>query len=326
MRLARQVAVLPGISHASAIVSQPFAGTSGVDATIFADGQPFAESVNPLVNYEAIDSTYFVTLGLPILRGRAIDERDHNRTEPAVVVNEAFARLFWPGKDPLGRRVSWDSTTSHPNWHTVVGLAADTRYRELTSVRPTVYVPYEQGIPVSPGYLLIRTQMPSTVADSVRQMVMTSEPGAAVVNVTPLPLLLAAPLARPRFISVLLACFAALSLVLSLVGIYGALSFFVRQRRRDIGIRVALGAAPWNVRRLVIQQGAMVAIPGVIIGVAGLLIFARVIQPLLFAVTAFEPLVLIAAAAVVMTATLAAMLFPARLAARTDVLRVLRDH
>ena len=168
--------------------------------------------------------------------------------------------------------------------------------------------------------------MPSTVADSVRQMVMTSEPGAAVVNVTPLPLLLAAPLARPRFISVLLACFAALSLVLSLVGIYGALSFFVRQRRRDIGIRVALGAAPWNVGRLVIQQGAMVAIPGVIIGVAGLLIFARVIQPLLFAVTASEPLVLIAAAAVVMTATLAATLFPARLAARTDVLRVLRDH
>ena len=155
---------------------------------------------------------------------------------------------------------------------------------------------------------------------------MTGEPGAAVVNVTPLPLLLATPLARPRFISALLGCFAAFSLVLSVVGIYGALSFFVRQRRRDIGIRIALGAAPWNVRRLVIQQGAMVAIPGVIVGVAGVLTFARIIQPLLFAVTASDPLVLIAAAAVVMTATLAAMLFPARLAARTDVLGVLRDQ
>jgi putative ABC transport system permease protein len=102
VRLAEHVATLPGISHATAVSSAPFAGTQGVDATVFAEGQPFDESLNPLVNYEGADPFYFATLDLPILRGRGIDARDRAGSQPVVAVNEAFARLFWPGKDPIG--------------------------------------------------------------------------------------------------------------------------------------------------------------------------------------------------------------------------------
>ncbi len=166
VRLAAHAATLPGISHASAVVTPPFAGTSGVDATVFAEGQTIGESASPLVNYEGVDSAYFATLGLPILQGRGIDERDRDNSELVVVVNQAFARLFWPGRNPVGRRINrLESSDARSPWRTVVGVVADTRYRDLTSVRPSVYVPYGQGIPVSPGYLAIRSTAPATVAE-----------------------------------------------------------------------------------------------------------------------------------------------------------------
>jgi putative ABC transport system permease protein len=322
-RLAEDVAGLPGVSHVSGVVTPPFAGTQGVDATVFADGQSFNESVSPIVNYEGVDSAYFATLGLPILRGRAIDDRDRRGSEPVVVVNESFARLFWPGKDSIGRRINWDSTGP---WHTVVGLVADTRYRDLTSVRPSIYVPYEQGIPVSPNYLAVRTATPATVAGAIREAVAHGEPGATVVSVTPLPRLLAAPLARPRFQSVLVASFALVSLVLSLVGTYGTLSFFVRQRRREIGIRMALGAAPSNVRHLVLRHGVLIGISGVVLGTAAALAVSRVVQPLLFGVRAADPFVLLCTGAVLLVTTVAATLVPTRLATRTNPLLVLRTE
>jgi putative ABC transport system permease protein len=326
VRLAGHAGTLPGISQASAVTTPPFAGTQGVDATVFAEGQAFDESTNPIVNYEGADSAYFATLGLPILRGRAIDDRDREGSAPVVVVNETFARLFWPGRDPLGRRIKWGSSKSESEWRTVVGLAADARYRDLTSVRPGVYVPYGQGIPVSPGYLAVRTSSPATAAGSIRRAVADYEPGAAVVSVTPLPRLLAAPLARPRFQSALVACFAALALGLAVVGTYGTLSFFVRQRRREIGIRMALGAAPSDVRRLVLRHGITIGTLGVLLGSAAALAAGRLVQPLLFAVAPTDPLVLIAAAAALLAATAAATVLPTRLATRTDPLLVLRDE
>jgi predicted permease len=326
VRLAEHVATLPGISHATAVASAPFAGTQGVDATVFAEGQPFNESANPLVNYEGADASYFATLGLPILRGRGINERDRAGSEPDVVVNEAFARLFWPGKDPIGRRIKWGSPTSKGPWLTVVGLVADTRYRELTNMRPSIYVPYAHGIPVSPGYLAVRGNSPASVTGAIRRAVADQEPGAAVVSLELLPHLLAAPLARPRFQTALVACFAALALLLSVVGTYGTLSFFVRQRRREIGIRMALGAAPSNVRRLVLRHGLTMGALGVLLGMASALTTGRLVQPLLFGVTATDPLALIGTASLLLVVIFAATLLPTRLATRTDPLVVLRSE
>jgi putative ABC transport system permease protein len=309
-RLAEHAATLPGISHVTAVVTPPFAGTQGVDATLFAEDQPFDESANPIVNYEGVDPAYFATLGLPIVRGRGIEGRDRAGSELVVAVNQAFARLFWPDKDPIGRRIKWGSSTSTSQWRTVVGVVADARYRDLTSVRPSIYVPYGQGIPVSPSYLAVRAKSPSSAAVAIRRAVADQEPGAAVVSIEPLQRLLAAPLARPRFQTALVTSFAALAVFLSLVGTYGTLSFFVRQRRREIGIRMALGAAPSNVRRLVLRQGVTMGALGVLLGTAFALAIGGLVQPLLFGVTATDPLVLIGTAASLLAAVLAATLLP----------------
>ena len=326
VRLAEYAATLPGVSHATAVTTAPFAGTQGVDATVFAEGQPFDGSTNPLVNYEGADSSYFATLDVPILRGRGIDARDRAGSEPVAVVNEAFARLFWPGRDPIGRRIKWGMSTSDTQWLNVVGLVADTRYRELTTVRPSIYVPYAHGIPVSPGYLMVRGSSPVVLAAAIRQAVATEEPGATVVSSQPLTHLLAAPLARPRFQAALVACFAALALLLSVVGTYGTLSFFVRQRRREIGIRMALGAAPSNVRSLVLRHGLMIGALGVLLGTASALAIGQVVQPLLFGVAATDPLVLIGTASLLLVVVFTATLLPTRLATRTDPLLVLRSE
>jgi putative ABC transport system permease protein len=325
-RLAEHVATLPGISHATAVASQPFAGTQGVDATVFAEGQPFDESANPLVNYEGTDASYFATLGLPILRGRGIDGRDRAGTEPVVVVNQAFARLFWPGKDPIGRRIKWGSSKSKSPWLTVVGLVADTRYRELTSLRPSIYVAYGHGIPVSPGYLAVRGNSPTSVSGAILRGVANKEPGAAVVSIDSLPHLLAAPLARPRFQGMIVSSFGGLALLLSVVGTYGMLSFLVRQGRREIGIRMALGAAPSHVRRLVLRHGLTIGALGVLFGAAFAVAIGRLVQPLLFGVAATDPVVLMGTAGSLLTAIVAATLLPTRSATRIDPLLVLRSE
>jgi putative ABC transport system permease protein len=326
VRLAEHAATLPGVSRATAVVTAPFAGTQGVDATIFAEGQPMDESANPIVNYEGVDPSYFATLGLPILRGRGIEGRDRAGSELVVAVNQAFARLFWPDTDPIGRRIKWGSSTSASPWRTVVGVVADARYRDLTSVRPSIYVPYGQGIPVSPNYLAVRAKSPASATGAIRRAVADQEPGAAVVSIEPLPDLLAAPLARPRFQTVIVAGFATLALLLSVVGTYATLSFFVRQRRREIGIRMALGAAPSNVRRLVLRQGLTIGALGVPLGMASALSLGRVVQPLLFGVNATDPLVLMGTAVALLVAVFAAALLPTRLATHTDPLRALRSE
>jgi ABC-type antimicrobial peptide transport system permease subunit len=152
------------------------------------------------------------------------------------------------------------------------------------------------------------------------------EPGATVVSIEALTHLLAAPLARPRFQTALVACFAALALLLSVVGTYGTLSFFVRQRRREIGIRMALGAAPSNVRRLVLGHGLMIGGLGVLLGTASALALGRVVQPLLFGVAASDPLVLSGTASLLLVVIFTATLLPTRLATRTDPLLVLRSE
>jgi putative ABC transport system permease protein len=325
VRLAERVATVPGITSATAVVTPPFAGTQGVDATISVEGQPSDEHANPIVNYEGVDAAYFTTLRLPILTGRGIDGRDRRGTERVVVVNEAFAHALWDGHDPIGRRMKLGSSTSDDPWRTVVGVAADARYRDLATVRPSIYVPYAQGIPVGVSYVAARGHGPVSVTAAIRQVVATQEPGATVVSVDPLPELLRAPLARPRFQTTLAACFAALALVLSIVGTYGLLSFLVKQRRREIGIRIALGATPSRVRALVVRHGLETGALGVLLGTGLALSADRLVRPFLFGVTATDPIVLFGTAASVLVSVFTATLPPTRSATRTDPLLVLRS-
>ena len=324
VRVARRIGALPGVASASAVVTRPFSGSGGVDAVFYAEGQSHPASSNPYANYEGVDAAHFATMGLPVLRGRGIAESDRSNSPRVVVVNQAFARLYWPAADPIGRRIKLGGPELPTDWHTVVGVVADTRYRQLTAVRPGVYVPYEQGIPVQPRYVAVRTAASYGIAGALRAAVADEEPGAAIVAITPLPGLLAAPLARPRFQSALTGVFALLGLVLCVIGTWGVLSFFVRQRTREIGIRMALGAAPQRVRRWVLRQALMIAGSGILAGLVAAIAAGRMIESLLFEVSATDPLVLAAAAAVILSATLAATIVPTRFATRTDPMLVMR--
>ena len=324
--LGERVAVLPGVIHATAVATPPFAGTQGVDAVVFAEGQVIGESTSPVVNYEGVDASYFPTVGVRILRGRGIDSRDRAGSAPVVVVSQAFGRLFWPGMDPIGRRLKWGSSRSNNPWLTVVGVAADTRYRELATVRPTIYVPYAHGIPVSPGYLAVRGSNAAVVASIVRKAIAKDESGGVLVRVDELPLLLSAPLARPRFDTTLAGCLAALALVLSLVGIYGLLSLLVRQSRREIGIRIALGATSSSVRGLVLRPAIRMSAAGILLALIVVLPLGRLIQPVLFDVELTDFHVLGATVASLFVAVICATTIPMRAAVRTDPLTVLRTE
>ena len=326
MALAAHAAQVAGIRHATALTTPPFAGNQGVDGIFYGEGQVLDDSANPYVNYEGVDSQYFATLGVPILKGRAIDERDRIDSQPVVVVSESLARLLWGDADPIGRRVAMSDERKEGKWRTVVGLARDTRYRELVDVRPTIYVPYEQAVPVSPHILAVRATDVTAAAAAIRRAVAEKEPGGVVLTVSPLPRLLAAPLARPRFQSALVTSFAAIGLVLSLIGTYGVLAFFVRQRTREIGIRIALGATPSRVRVFVLRHALTIGIVGVLIGLAGATMMGRLVQPLLFGVTATDPLVLSSTGLALLVAIVGATLGPTRSATRTNPLLVLRSE
>jgi putative ABC transport system permease protein len=308
------------------VVTHPFAGNGGVDAIWYGEAQSAETAGNPYSNYEGVDAAYFQTMGLAILRGRGTLATDRASSPRVAVVNQAFARLYWPGRDPVGRRIKPGAAESQSEWHTVVGVAADARYRELTTIRPTVYIPYEQGIPVRPNYIALRTAAPvAALATALRQIVREQEPGAAVLSLSSLPQLLAQPLARPRFQSALLLAFAMMGLALSVVGTYGTLAFFVRQRRREIGIRMALGAAPSRVRALVLRQALIMAAAGIAIGMGASAATAPLLQSLLFEVSPLDPLVFAGTAAALLSACITAAIVPTRLAAQTDPLVVIRS-
>jgi predicted permease len=326
MRLSEEVATMPGIVGATAVATAPFAGNQGVDALMYAESQAMPQEATPFSNYEGVDKAYFTTLGLPVLSGRGIDERDTADSQLVIAINEAFAQLFWPGRDPIGRRVRLGDDPAVEPWRTVVGLVADARYRDLTTVRPSVYVPYSQGIPVSPQYVAVRARSVVGVGPAVARAIANQEPGAAVLSLTPLPSLLAAPLARPRFQSALVASFAGLALTLAVVGTYGTLSFFVRQRTREFGIRMALGADAARIRTFVLRKGAIIGLLGVGAGLGAASLAEPLAEPLLFGVAATDPVVLAGTAVVLLTAVVAAALVPAVLASRTSPMVVMRGE
>jgi putative ABC transport system permease protein len=324
MNLAERTARYAGVSGATALTTAPFAGNGGVDAIWYGEGQTGDPANNPYANYEGADTSHFDAMRLPVLRGRDFDASDRANSLPVVVVNEAFARLYWPGADPVGKRLKMGTPDSESEWRTVVGLVADSRYRELTNARPSVYVPYAQGIPIRPRYIAVRSAANAADALSlVKRAVAELQPDASVIGAVPLPRLLAEPLARPRFQSALITSFALLGLTLSVIGTYGVLAFFVRQRTREIGIRMALGADAGNVRGFVMRQGLAIGAFGVLIGLAGAITTGRFLQSLLFDVSATDPLVLFLATACLLAATVSATWIPMRAATRTSPMLVM---
>ncbi|HET6896994.1 MAG TPA: FtsX-like permease family protein, partial [Vicinamibacteria bacterium] len=325
-----RVRAMPGIETATPVNGAPFGGAGGAgwDApTYTGEGQTLEQvRANPSLNFEAVHPNHFATLGVPILRGRAFAEGDGQGAPLVAILTDDIAARIWPGADPIGKRLKIAGPESNDPWRTVVGVIKPIRYRELTVARPSLYLPAPQFI-VAAEAIAVRTALPlAVVADLARQSVRAVDPAVRVMSVAPFRQLLAVPLARPRFNALLIALFATASVSLAAIGLYAVMAASVRQRRTEIGIRLALGASPSNVRGLVLGEGVRLAALGAAIGLAAAAAIARVLRGLLFAVDPLDPLSLVGAAALLVAAAALACYLPARYATAVDPAVALRSN
>ena len=326
-QLVERLSAVPGVRNVTTALAQPLSGTGGWDFAFMTEGQTDAQAAtNPYVNYESAMPNYFETLGLPILRGRAFEASDREGAPLVVIVSQALARLAWPGQDPIGKRLRWPGEEDVDKWRTVVGVAADTRYREFLEPRLTVYLPAKQPTgPWGTGYLLIRTAHPfGTLVPSLRQAAREVHPDFDLVNAAPLESVLDRPLARPRFNAGVLLFFSVIAVTLTAVGLYGLTSFVVVQRRREVGIRLALGAESRQIVGLFLRRGMAPVLAGAVVGVVIALSGARLLASVLHGVGPTDPTAFAAAVAGFTLVALTAILIATRRAAKTDPMIALR--
>jgi hypothetical protein len=281
---------------------------------------------------------YFQTLGVSLLAGRPFEDGDLAGRPVVAIVNEAFARRYFPGGSPIGEGLEVGRIrggTVVPSRAVqgvdIVGIAADIREMSLRAEpRPTVYVPQAQASSAlsnvrgtMPVFIARSRQAGGNVARVLTEAVRAADPGLPSPEVSPLADVVARSLVRERFGATLLSTLAALALALTAFGIYGVLAYTVQQRRREIGIRIALGATGEHVRRLVIVQGIAPVLAGLLLGVAGSMGLSRVVAGYLWGITATDPATLVAVAAILFGVALVASWIPAREAAGVDPVRTL---
>ena len=314
----------PEVAAATPVNVAPFAG--GWDSPRFvAEGQSADRAaVNPSLNLEAVHANHFATLGIPIVRGRAFTEADRKGAVDVAIVSADVAARIWPGEDPVGKRLKMGSPESDDSWRTVVGVAAQVRYRDLRSSRATLYLPAPQFLVTAQTLAIRTTASLDAVAAAARAKVQSVDPDVRVMRVLPFAETLEAPLARPRFNAFLLALFAAAAVLLAAVGHYAVVAAHVRQRETEIALRVALGAAPANVRALVLGEALWLAGLGTIVGLSIAGLATRSLRGLIFEVGTLDPVSLFGAAAALMLVSLLASYLPMRRATRLDSAAVLR--
>lgn len=319
-----RVLALPGVVAATPVNAWPYGGSW--DVPVFtAEGQDAATAAaNPALNFEAIGPRHFLTLGVAVVRGRAFSSDDRAGTTRVAIVSEDVATRTWPGADPIGRRLKIGGVDSSEVWLTVVGVAAGTRYRELAAARPTLYLPAAQFLDTAERLAIRTAAAPASVAPLIRGQVEALDPGIRVLRVATFATIVGTPLAQPRFHATISGAFAVLAAVLAAIGLYAVLAASVRQRDRELAIRVAVGATPAALRRLVLGEAVGLAAFGAAIGVASALAAARfVIEPVPGAFAA-DPLALGGAVTLLLAAAALAAYGPARRATRVDPVVSLR--
>jgi predicted permease len=322
-QLLPQVEALPGVESASPTHVGPGSGVLGLSAPMLFEGQtPDTARNNPWSTWEPVLPSYFRTLGIPIVQGRAFTTGDREGTAPVAIVSESVARQYWPGQDPIGKRLQFVDTDEWP-WVTVVGVAADTRYRELTKSWMTVYFPADQFFFFRPASLVVRGDS-ANLAAAVLQRVRTIDPGATIQSVTAMDTLLARELARPLTAMSVTSGFALAAMLLAAIGVYGVMSYEVRQRRREFAVRSAIGATAADIARDVVRRSLRVAAAGAAIGLVVAASITRTLRSLLYGVNPIDLAVFLMGAALLFGVVLAAAYFPARRAASLDPIEALR--
>jgi predicted permease len=335
-QLVQQIRRIPGVQSAAGINHLPLAGDLwGYDFEI--EGRPKPRpGESPGAVYRIAMPGYFETMRLPLLSGRSIAESDDTRAPGVVVINQRAARQYWPGTNPIGKRITFTPAANPPTWLTVIGVAADEKQDDwAANSEPAVYLAALQNNDFlnDPAAhfkyitLVIRTVgNPADLAPAVKRTVWSFDRNLPVSAVLTMDRAVADATAQQRFEMLLLGMFAAVALVLAAIGIYGVMNYAVSRRKREIGIRMSLGASRTDVLRMVVRQGMLQALAGTVAGFAGALLLSRFIVKLLYGVPPADPITFGGVAIVLGLAALLAVCIPARRATRIEPMIALRNE
>jgi putative ABC transport system permease protein len=323
--LLQKVRAIPGIQRAGTIRDLPL-DRGQRDGNFQIEGRPELKDAD--AGYTIVSPDYLETMAIPAVRGRSLKQADTEDADPVVVINQRFAQEYFPGIDPVGRRVWFNSFEKGPHWRTIVGVAADVRQWGLTRpVRSQAYVPFTQvDHMLAETVLVIRTPLdPTSLASAVRGSIRSVDSGAAV-SFRSMESVMAGAVARQRFQMQVLASFAILALLLAAIGLYGVLSYSVSSSRVELGIRMALGAQPGEVFRMITGRALLMVVSGAALGLIGYLAVRRLLAALLFGVGPGDPATLAIATGVLLVVALVAAALPARRATRLDPALALHEE
>jgi predicted permease len=321
-----QLKNIPGVTSAAITDALPFTNAGGAGSfTIKGRAQP-PNDPGPHGKARTVSPDYFATLGIPQMRGRVISEQDRLNTEPVVVIDETLAHQYWPGEDPIGQHINFGGTSP---WMTIVGIIkhAKSSSLEADTTEGFFYLPVSQSPPMTAS-ILVRTNNshPASLASTLQAAIRVVDPNQPLYDMKTMDDRVDESLVSRRFLMLLLSTFAGLALLLAALGLYGVISYSVRQRTRELGIRMALGAQRTHVLRLILGNGMRLAMAGLALGLLGVFIAGRALSSLLYRVTLFNPLTLLVTAMLLTATVLLASYLPARRAAALDPVRTLRDE
>lgn len=314
-----RIASLPG-AEAVALISYPPFTILNVNRSIDIVERPLTKGQSPQVRYRVVSGGYFSALGISIRRGREFSKSDSAKSLPVVIVNDRFEQLYLNGDNAVGLHLRIGGATPE-----VVGVVGSLRTSKLTNeAQPEIYVPYEQD-PVPSMCLVVRSKLePSNMVSSVRAAILSIDPNQPIADVSSMDRRISTSIWDFRFMAVLLGALGAVALILSLIGIYGVVSYQTTERSHEIGMRMALGARPGDIRKLVLREGLMIASIGVIIGIVASLVSGRLLASFLYGVSALDWITYAVVALLTILTTLLACYAPAERASRIDPMRVIR--
>jgi putative ABC transport system permease protein len=330
-RIVRRVRAVPGVTSAGMTTALPMAGAGATIHFNRASAPPEKPGDYVMAGLRAVTPQYLSTLGVPLRRGRPIQEGDTAASARVVVINESMAAQFFPDRDPIGERIQL-GTEPAPDlpWMEIVGIVGDMKQSFDAGAKSEMFVPYAQhpdpqlrGLYLNTALVVRTATEPTAVVSSIRAALREIDPRQPLVNVRTMATSMAGTVAQPRLQMVLLIVFAIMAVLLAAVGVYGLMAYTVTQRIPEIGVRMAVGASPGRVIRMVVWQGARLALLGLALGIVAAGFAARAVENLLFGVRGLDPLTFGGAAAVLVAATLVATYVPARRAARISPLAAL---
>ncbi len=313
---------VPGVQSVALVRGLPFSGNGGTTAITLPDREAPPKGREPEVMFNTATPNYFETIGIPFIKGRLFDDHDQPNTTPVVIINQTMARKFWPNQDPIGKQVK---SVEDGSVATVIGLVGDAKHYWLEEEQqPQMYAAYSQ----QPGYfatVVIRTKVePLALSEQVRQALWKVDSDQPMWKIRTVEFLVNRSVADRKFLLALMGLFASLALVLTMIGLYGVISYLVRQRTQEIGIRLALGAQMRDILQMVLKQGMVLVLTGVALGLLTAWLTTRLIARLLYQVSATDPFTFAVIAIFLIVVALLACYLPARRATRVDPLVALR--